>query len=62
MPAISRTLSPIGINKNFVQTQRLSDSKTGRNFQSCSASNSTNDYCGQHGTSYYQPQPPADYD
>ena len=24
-------------------------------------SSSTNDYCGQHDTSYYQPQPPDDY-
>ena len=26
-----------------------------------SASSLTNDYCGQQDTSYYQPQPPADY-
>ena len=60
-PAISRTFSPIVRNISFAQIQQLSDSKTGRNCKYYSESSSTNDCCGQHDTSYYQPQPPFDY-
>ena len=61
MPSISRKCSPIGRNIDFSKTHCLSDRKTGSNLKSCSPSSSTNEYCGQHDTSYYQHQPPVDY-
>ena len=44
-----------------VQTQCLSDRETRRNLKSCTGLISTNDYRGQHDTSYYQPQPHSYY-
>ena len=52
-PAISRNFPRISRNIEFSQTQGFSDRKPERNWDSCEASSSTNDYCD---TSYYQPQ------
>ena len=60
-PSISRNFPPIGRNIEFAQSQCLSDRETGDNFQSCSVLNSTNYYCVQHDTLYYQPQSLANY-
>ena len=60
-PATSRTFSPIEKYIECAQTQWLGDRETGRILQYSSVSSSTNEYFGQHDTSYYQPQPPAEY-
>ena len=53
--------SPIGRNIEFAHTHHLGDRETGSNFQSCSASSSTNYYRRQYDIWYYQPQPPDYY-
>ena len=56
-PAISRTFSRIGRNIDFLQSQRFSERKPEHKWKYRKASSPIHDYCEQHDTSHYQPQP-----